>query len=307
MARIPFEREAQRREALADAVCVFGVFDGLHRGHRFIIDEALKAARSEGRSTVIVTFDEDPDDHFKRPGFKKIMGDEERISSLEGTGVDDIIVIHFDDDFASLVPEEALDTIFGSNPPSLLLVGRDVRFGKHAAGDLVDIEKWGGEHSMDVIGEDLLIADGEPITSTRIRSLLAEGKLSLANDLLGYPYRFIGRVHEGRHEGRELGFRTANFAIPYDQRVLLYGVYGGYALVDGVRYKAAINVGIPPTFEDTAKDDLEVHILDFDGDLYGKEVVVEFMEYLRPQKRFDDPEELSRTIGRDVSWIQENL
>ena len=153
----------------------------------------------------------------------------------------------------------------------------------------------------------LVSADGAPITATRIRLLLLDCKLDEANRLLGHPYSLRETVQRGRGEGTDMGFATANLQVKPHDRVLGEGVYAAYATVAGTRYKAAVSVGVSPTFEATTTANIEVHILDFSGDLVGQDVTLEFVKYLRPMIKFDSTEELIATVMGNIQWVRENL
>ena len=160
---------------------------------------------------------------------------------------------------------------------------------------------------MQVVAHELLMKDGAPVTSTRIRGLLAEGKIEQANALLGHLYSVVGTVQAGRGEGADMGFATANLHVPSARRVLAEGVYAAYAVVDGVRYKAAVSVGVSPTFADRASANMEVHVLDFSGDLYDKPIEVLFANWLRPMISFSSTEELISTVMGNIQWVRDNL
>ena len=294
-------------EIFAGASCAFGAFDGVHAGHRFIIGRAQDAARAEGSRCVVITFDTDPDELFAPSSFRKLMSDEARLAALSSLDVDAVAVLSFDRELAAQEPLAFLDRLFGAHAPRSLHVGRDFRFGSHAAGSVEELMQWGEPRGMQVDAVDLLELDGAPVTSTRIRSLLADGDVAEAERLLGRFYAVSGTVLKGRGEGREMGFSTANLVVPEQLHVLREGVYAGYALVDGVRYKAAISCGVSPTFADRAKANLEVHILDFEGDLYGKEVEVAFVAWLRPMIEFPSVDELIKTVTANIQWVRDNL
>ena len=160
---------------------------------------------------------------------------------------------------------------------------------------------------MTVDAHELKSEDGAPITATRIRKLLSVGEIRKANHLLGRPYFMTGIVKPGRGEGADMGIRTANLIVGDQLRPLSDGVYAAYVHVEGKRFKAAVNVGIAATFADRAKATCEVHILDFDGDIYGQYMKVEFIEWLRPMRKFDDIQELIATIQGNIDWVRENL
>lgn len=288
------------------ASCAFGVFDGLHKGHRFIIDSTISIARESGVPAYIVTFDVDPDEFFCREGFKKIMSNEDRIEALSRSGVDGVVVL----DFAKMHMLDArafLDDVFGRGTPYALNVGSDVRFGCEAKGDLDDLRDWGRDHHMEVNGFDLLTCDGAPITSTRVRSLLQDGLIEEANELLYSPYALVGDVVHGRGEGAQMGFRTANIHVPSELFILKDGVYAAKASVDGIDYKAAVSVGVSPTFEDSSTANVEVHILDFKGDLYDDRIRVSFVERIRDMIKFDDVSKLIERVKMDIRHVNDSV
>lgn len=289
--------------------CAFGVFDGVHRGHRFIIGEAVCDARARDARAVVVTFDRDPDELFAADRLKKLMSNDARVEALCSIeGVDAVVTLPFTRAFASLEPRAFLDATLGDgHAPASLHVGSDFRFGARAAGDAGALAKWGAEHGMGVVAHDLLTVRGMPVTSTRIRALLAQGDVVQAKALLGHAYSVREQVRPGRGEGADMGFATANVHVPDELRVLGDGVYAAYALVDGVRYKAAVSVGVSPTFAEAARANMEVHILDFAGDLYGRLIKVCFEHWLRPMKEFSSTEELIATVMGNIQWVRDNL
>lgn len=300
-------RKGSAAGLLQGCACSFGVFDGVHEGHRFIIGRAAEAARELGASCVVITFDRDPDELFHADRLKKLMSNEERLSVLASLDVDAVAVLPFTREFAAQTPSGFLAATFGDAVPASLHVGKDFRFGAKASGGIADLAAWGSSRGMRAFGHELLLEDGTPVTSTRIRKLLSEGKVEAAADLLLRPYSVSGTVQAGRGEGREFGFRTANLQVPDMFKCLGDGVYAAYAWVDGARYKAAVSCGVAPTFADEAKANVEAHILDFEGDLYGKTIKLEFMNWLRPMMTFPNVEKLVATVTSNINWVRENL
>lgn len=285
----------------AGTACAFGVFDGVHEGHRFIIGKALDDARERGVSSTIITFDRDPEELFHADVHNKLMSNEERISTLAGFGADQVAVIPFGQHQAAVLPGAFLNDLFGPAPPSKLFVGEDFRFGAGAAGTIETLRMWGRMHGMSAEGVSLFQMDGAPVTSTRIRCLLAEGNVQGAARLLGRPYALAGRVESGRRVGRQMGICTANLRVPSMREVPADGVYAAYAMVDGSCYMAAVSIGVPLTFKDATASTIEAHILDFDQDIYGEEVTLHFVERLRAMQQFASTEELVATINSDIS------
>lgn len=299
--------EAVSAMALKGAACAIGVFDGVHLGHRLLIDGMVESSRQSGSPSAIVTFDIDPDELFGKGSLKKLQSNEERLGMLGGLQADAVVVIPFTREFASLPPERFLDEVLGALDVSSVFVGSDFAFGSKAAGDVAMLSSWGDANDVNVSVAGLLEVDGIPAKSTNIRRFLAEGHVREARKLLGRNYSFEGDVSKGRGEGMQMGFATANLNVPEDRLILADGVYGGYGTVDGKRYKAAISAGVPPTFASRSKDNLEVHLLGFAGDLYGRRLRVEFAEWLRPLIEFESVDELANTVQANIAWIEENL
>ena len=294
--------EASR--ALSGAACAFGVFDGVHLGHRYLLGSALADGADR---TAVLTFDIDPDDMFRPSGFRKLMTNEARIAALASTGFDAVVLLPFTKSFAKLEPDAFLGTVFGDAAPASLHVGRDFHFGYKAAGDVDDLKRWGAASGCRICAHDLVSDDEGAITATRIRALLAEGAIEAAHKLLGRRYALEGVVIEGRHEGADMGFRTANLRIDPLLQAVGDGVYAAYVTADGAQYRAAVSVGVPPTFSDTATSTCEAHILDYDGDLYGSTIRIEFVHWLRPMMKFATVEDLIATVTANIEWVRSNL
>lgn len=291
----------------AGSSCAFGVFDGVHKGHRYLLDAARDTAAQSGGASIALTFDIDPDEMFAKGKLKKLLSNADRIDRLAASGVDAVCVLSFTPAFAAEEPLEFLKRTFGGHAPAHLHVGSDFAFGARAAGTVADLKSWAATVGCTVHAHHLVSADGMPISATRIRGLLAAGQLDEANKLLGRPYALHETVRKGRQEGRDMGFRTANLVTAPERCVLADGVYAGYAIVDGVRYAAAISNGIAPMFADRTDANCEVHILDFSGDLYGQAIWVEFVHRLRPMIKFDSVDELIKTVMSDIEWTRTHM
>lgn len=289
------------------ASCAFGVFDGVHEGHRYLINSACSTAAESGGTSIILTFDVDPDEVFRPDTFKKLMTNEERLAMLSATGIDAVVVLPFTREFAALSPEAFLDATFGSFSPAYLHVGDNFRFGAKNAGTVSTLDDWAQRSRTQVCAHHLVSQDGETVSATRIRHLLGEGAISEANKLLQRPYFQTGRVIAGRGEGADMGFRTANLEIPTMLQALRDGVYAAYVTVNGIRYKAAVNVGVAATFAENSVATCEAHILDFAEDIYGDTISIEFIEWLRPQQVFDDIDTLIATVNGNIAWVREHL
>ena len=205
-------------------------------------------------------------------------------------------------------PDAFLDFLGGVVRPRAIFTGSDFRFGVRASGTAADIGRWALAHGCAYVPCELVEEDGEVISATRIRGELREGAVAQAKRLLaGRPHAIVGSVVHGRGAGDGFGFATANLDLS-DCEVMLprEGVYGAYGIVDGVRYAAAVNVGVARSFAE-ATAPVEAHLLDFDGDLYGKEVRIEFEEWLRGPRVFETKDELIETVMGNIAWVREHL
>lgn len=291
---------------LGGAVCAVGVFDGIHEGHRFLIHEARLLADELDARCVCITFDIDPDERFASD-LRKLMSNERRIEELSYAGFDDVVVLRFTEGFSALSADDFLEALFRDALPAAIVVAEDFRFGAGARGDLKTLEDWSRKTGVRVVALRLLESEGVPITSTRIRALLARGDVQGAERLLGHPFSFASKVLPGRQAGRDMGFRTANMGIPSELFVLKDGVYAAYARIGDSIHKAGVSVGISPTFEEEAHANVEAHVLDFDGDLYGQEIEILFKERIRDMRKFDDRDELIATINADFATVRNIL
>jgi riboflavin kinase/FMN adenylyltransferase len=293
---------------IGDAVCAMGVFDGVHEGHRYIIGAAIEQAADLGVPTCIITFDSDPDELFlSAERQRKLLNNADRLAWLATLDVAYVLVIPFDGVLAARSPRDFLDSVIAPHcTPRAIHVGHDFHFGSRALGTVANLRDWSEERGCEVHGHELFTSRGAPVTATRIRDLLVAGRLAEANALLKRPFYLRGRVVPGRYVGHELGFPTANIVPDIGLVVPGDGVYGGYVLVNDVPYPAAVSVGAPVTFELSAAT-IEAHLLDFADNLYGAEVKLVFVEYLRGMRAFDGVEELIATVNSNIAWVRDNL
>jgi riboflavin kinase / FMN adenylyltransferase len=294
-------------ESLGRAVVSIGVFDGVHLGHQSLLKRASQEAGRLGARSVALTFDRDPDQVVTpQAAAPQLLSLTDKCRFIRQAGVDTVLVVPFTTELAAMEPEEFLDQVLaGSAEVVSVHVGRDFRFGAHAAGDLDTLYVWGVENGAEVRPHDLVAVSGEPVTSTRIRRLVADGAVEDAAELLGRPSRVSGIVRRGREQGRSIGFPTANIlpmafaALPAD------GVYAGTAeLEGGESYPASISVGTPPSFPE-ARDYLEAHLIGFDGDLYDTAVTLSFLSRLRELRAFASMTELAAAIAADTARTAE--
>ena len=286
-----------------------GAFDGVHRGHADLLARTVRDARARGISAVAVTFDPDPDCVVTDRPASKLMTLRDRLQALAASGVDAVLVVPFDEDVAAMDHDGFFRRVLG---PALdvrsVHVGTDFRLGVGGASTVEVIRAWGEREGVDVFGHELVCDGDEPITSTRIRGLLATGDVETAAGELGRRYFVRGTVRPGRGEGTKMGFPTANILLPrYTQRPAP-GVYAGFALDGTTAWPAAINVGIPPTFADReGAAELEANFLGFTGDLYDEDISILFCTQLRAQRRFEDVGELIATVKGNIEDVRRLL
>lgn len=302
---------------LGPTVVTLGNFDGVHRGHRAVLSEVLTRAANE-LTSVAVTFDPHPVAvlHPERaPG--QITSLDHRLSLLEDAGVDAVLVMEFTREFAQLTPEEFVrQTFVDALHASVVVVGRDTRFGVRNSGDISTLLELGMRYGFEVVTVSEMGGEAQDSrwSSTQVRDLLAEGDVRRAAAVLGRPHRVSGVVVHGDHRGRELGYPTANLEEACAGLVPADGVYAGWlgrpdlpASDPDSTLPAAISIGTNPTFDGTSRR-VEAYVLDrTDLDLYGEAVTVEFIERLRPTLRFDSIEELLEQMADDVRRCREVL
>jgi len=296
--------EAYAAHRLPGATVTIGNFDGVHRGHRQLID----AARAAGGPTVALTFDPAPRDVLRPDhGIPRIQTLDDRIRCLLEAGVDAVVVEPFTLQLAGMEPEAfARDVLMARFDPAALVLGYDFRFGRKRAGT---VEKLAGWVDVPVTQVDALTDADGPVSSSRIREAIAAGELAEATGLLGRPHELRGPVKHGDARGRTLGFPTANVE-PRTALVPPHGVYAVRALVvdDGAPtwHDGVANWGIRPMWQ-TRLPLLEVHLFDFAADIYGMDLRVQLVEHIRPEARFDGTDELVEAIHADIRAAREAL
>ncbi len=292
--------------SLGSAVVAIGVFDGVHLGHQMLVRDAIAVAREREALAVVLTFDRDPDRVvMPESAAPQLLSLADKVRLLSALEPDVVLVVPFDAGLASLTPEAFIrHVLLAATAPLAVIVGCDFRFGTRASGTIETLESAGLDHGFDVRGHALLEVDGQPVTSTRIRSALARGEVKEAAALLGRRHFITGDVVRGRGVGRGLGVPTANIATHSWTALPLDGVYAGRAHVGGATYDCAVSVGLPPSFPE-AEHLLEVHLLDYSGaELYDESLEVEFVARVRSQRRFDDERALTDAIATDIQAIR---
>ena len=288
------------------AVVTIGVYDGVHQGHRSLIGRVRAMANELGASSAVVTFDRHPATVVRPESAPLLLTDlAQRLELLAETGVDYTLVIRFDKERSSESAEDFVrEILVGCLGARAVVVGHDFHFGRNRGGSVPMLQTMGAELGFDVLGINLVADDAssEVVSSTRIRGLLAAGDVAGAAALLGRSHEVRGTVQHGDERGRDLGFPTANVAVPADVLLPADGIYAGwYERPGGQVHAAAMSLGRRPTFyADADLSLLECYLLDFDGDLYDQPAKVRFVERLRGEVKFDSVDALVEQMGRDV-------
>ena len=317
---IVFHDPAEVPAGFGPSVVAIGKFDGVHTGHRAVIDRARVDAATGGARVVAVTFDRNPL-ALLRPEIcpDNLIGVHQKLQLLAETGIDATLLLRFDRDLADLPAREFVEHVLvGALGVRTVLVGRDFRFGRGGAGNPELLAELGREFgfTVDVVDDVRAIDAGRRVSSTWIRELLAEGDVETAAKLLGRVPSVWGEVVHGLKRGRELGFPTANLSSECEGFVPADGVYAGWLIDEGsadglrrgIRYPAAISIGTNPTFDDVPVRQVEAYVLDeTDLDLYGHRVEIQFASRIRGMIAFDGIDALVRQMTDDVAHVRTAL
>lgn len=289
------------------AVAAIGAFDGVHRGHQVLLrDVAARAAELDARS-VCVTFDPDPE-RVLRPEAppRALCSVAERERLVREVGVDEVYVWPFTASVAQMAPAEFVAELCRHYPLVEVWVGEDFRFGRNRTGTVETLRALGRQHGFAVQARAPVYDGDAPISSTRVRDLLEAGEVAEAARLLGRPYRIAGDVIGGAQRGRQLGFPTANLLPPGGQALPGYGVYAGLATIASGTHPAVANVGSRPTFGEE-QPLVEVHLLDFAGELYAQPLAFDFVQRVRTIRRFESLDALRAQIAEDIASARASL
>jgi riboflavin kinase/FMN adenylyltransferase len=279
-----------------------GSFDGVHRGHQHLIHELVRSSKESGWPAVVLTFFPHPSVVLRgrKPSFY-INTPEEKADLLGQLGVDYVVTQTFDIDLSRVTAGDFLDRLHKTLGLRSLWVGSDFALGYHREGNRSFLEAASIERGFDLHIIDPVMVDGEVVSSTRVREALRSGSVSQAESYLGRPFSLPGEVERGAGRGRLLGFPTANLKIWDERAYPRTGVYACLAAWDGRQAQAVTNIGHRPTFEDvTGLPTIEAHLLDYEGDLYGKELELRFYARLRHEQRFPGPQALLDQIREDI-------
>ena len=295
-------RSLEQAQLTAPSVVTIGAFDGVHRGHQFLIQQLVQHAQRAEQIPVVLTFYPHPRMVLRgfEPGFYLSLPDE-KAELLGQLGVELVVTHPFNDEIRQIRAAQFVDSLLNHLNMRSLWVGEDFALGYQREGDVPFLREQGHKKGFELRAVDLMDAGSERVSSSRVRQSLANGHVEEASRLLGRPHSIRGEVIEGEKRGRKIGFPTANLDVPVELAIPARGVYAGWSrMTDGTLHPAVINIGLRPTFDGTRNIIVEAHLLDYSADLYGQTLQLYFTHRLRDEKKFDSIEALTAQIKADA-------
>lgn len=295
-----FYRDTLDFTADRPTVLTIGKFDGLHMGHKKLLDEVMKQKKERGLATAIFTFNMPPNRLINHETAKVLTTNEEKHMIFEEIGTDFFVECPFVEEIRNLEVEDFIKMMVEKLQVKCFVVGTDCHFAHNRSGDYHTLRAFADKYHYDVIVIEKKQYEGRDISSTFVREEIEAGNIEKANMLLGYPYFIQEVVVHGNAMGHTFGFPTINQVPPAEKLLPPRGVYAAKVIVDGVTYLGVTNIGVKPTIEGVNVCGVETNIFDFDQDIYGKSVRVQLLEFLRPEQKFADFNELIAQITRDA-------
>jgi riboflavin kinase / FMN adenylyltransferase len=279
-----------------------GVFDGVHRGHQAVISTSAEHARAANGTPVVVTFDPHPEKVLRPEHAPHLLtATQHKIALIRDLGVGNLLIVHFDKQFAATEPEDFVSALVNhSKPLREICVGHEWSFGRKRRGNLELLKTLGAQFNFNVVGISPVKINGAVVSSTAIRQAVEDGDFAKAAEMLGREYTILGTVTHGDNLGKKIGFPTANLSA-HSEQFPPNGVYVAEAKIDHEGHRGVINLGVRPTVSGGKSERvLEIHLFDFNRDLYGQDIEVRFLKFLRPEKKFENLDALVQQIRRDV-------
>lgn len=287
-------------------VMALGFFDGIHVGHAALINKIKQRAEETGAEPAVLTFDVHPDNLVFKKTVPLINSAEDRENILSRCfSIDDVVVIHFNQRVMHMDWQDFIDELIDEMNLRWIVVGHDFCFGYKGLGTAEKLKAYCAERG---VGCDIIPAvcrDGVVVSSTLIRQLIETGEMEKANEYLGHPHTLTDVIRTGYHLGTKMGTPTINMSFPQGVIIPRHGVYAAKAYIDGQEYMSVTNVGIRPTVSDSGNVNVESFLLDFCGNLYGHRARIDFYKFLRPERKFDDVNELAAQIKSDAQTTRE--
>ena len=291
--------------SLPPCAATIGFFDGVHRGHRFLLEQVKEEAAGKGLCPSVITFPTHPR-QVLQPDFhpQLLSTPEEKLHLLEEAGIANCILLPFTAELSRLSAKEFMLLLRTEYNVRTLVIGYDHRFGHNRLESFEDYVRYGQELDIDIVQARAYTQENAKVSSSAIRELLSQGEVHTASRLLGYPYPLEGTVTDGYRVGRKIGFPTANLRIDHPFKLVpAEGVYAVKVEVEGQQHLGMLNIGHRPTLNNGADRSIEVHILDFAGDIYRQNIRIEFLRFLRPETKFASIQELISQIEKDKEAI----
>jgi riboflavin kinase / FMN adenylyltransferase len=284
-----------------------GVFDGVHRGHQAVISTSADHAQAANGTPVVLTFDPHPEKVLRPESAPHLLSaTQHKIALIRALGVRHLLIINFDKQFAATEPEDFVEQLVAhSKPLREISVGHEWSFGKNRRGNLELLKKLGSKFNFGVVGVPPIKANDEVVSSTAIRQAIERGDFARAAAMLGREYTILGTVTHGDNLGKKIGFPTANLSA-HSEQFPPNGVYAAQAVIQGELRLGVLNLGVRPTVAGGKSERvLEIHLFDFNRDIYGNDVEVRFVKFLRPEQKFENVDALVAQIRRDVDQARE--
>lgn len=291
--------------SLPPCAATIGFFDGVHRGHRFLLEQVKEEAAGKGLCPSVITFPTHPR-QVLQPDFHPLLLSTpvEKLHLLEEAGIANCILLPFTAELSRLSAKEFMLLLRTEYNVRTLVIGYDHRFGYNRLESFEDYVRYGQELDIDIVQARAYTQENAKVSSSAIRELLSQGEVHTASRLLGYPYPLEGTVTDGYRVGRKIGFPTANLRVDHPFKLVpAEGVYAVKVEVEGQQHLGMLNIGHRPTLNNGADRSIEVHILDFAGDIYRQNIRIEFLRFLRPETKFASIEELISQIEKDKEAI----
>mgnify|MGYP003300568314 FL=1 len=291
--------------SLPPCTATIGFFDGVHRGHRFLLEQVKEEAAGKGLCPSVITFPTHPR-QVLQPDFhpQLLSTPAEKLHLLEEAGIANCILLPFTAELSRLSAKEFMLLLRTEYNVRTLVIGYDHRFGHNRLESFEDYVRYGQELDIDIVQARAYTQENAKVSSSAIRELLSQGEVHTASRLLGYPYPLEGTVTDGYRVGRKIGFPTANLRVDHPCKLVpAEGVYAVKVEVEGQQHLGMLNIGHRPTLNNGADRSIEVHILDFAGDIYRQNIRIEFLRFLRPETKFASIEELISQIEKDKEAI----
>ena len=288
-----------------DTVVTIGNFDGVHKGHQVLIEKTATYAKARGIKSAVFTFLNHPINYFVPEKVKNIFDEKEKERLIEGFGIDYIIDIPFDKAMTQISAEQFIVKILKDKiHAKKIVVGYDFTFARNKEGTVDVLREMGHEYGIEVEIVQPIKINGIRVSSTFIRELISEGRVDEIPQYLGTPYVIEGEIIHGKANGRKMGYPTANISLKDQIIKPKNGIYASRVIIDGKKYFGATNVGINPTVNGKYLS-IETNILDFDEDIYGKRVRIEFLEKIRDEKKFESLDELRKQLDLDTGFVRQ--